>query len=92
VDLATAIPVSVGIIMAGIALMNFFRKRNSNPGGVAEKLCDDRHEDIDRRLGRGVERFDKIDEKLEKLNTEQVEQGKVLIKVFTIVDRMEKKS
>ena len=31
-----------------------------------------------------------LDKKLEKLNTEQVEQGKVLIKVYTIVNRMEK--
>lgn len=77
-DLATAIPVSVGIIMAGIALMNFFRKKN-NPGGVTEKLCDDRYDSIEKRLGRGVERFDKIDAKLE-------EQGKVVVSIDTKLD------
>ena len=68
-NLATSVPISVGIIMAGIALMNFFRNRNGNLGGVAEKLCDDRHEDVDRRLDKGDEKFDKIDKKLDKQST-----------------------
>ena len=93
-DLGSASIACTAIIMAGVAFMTFFRKRrNGNPGSralVTEKACDEHKADIDRRLGRGVDRFDKIDNKLDKLNDEQVEQGKVLIKVFTIVDRMEK--
>jgi len=91
-DLGSASIACTAIIMAGVAVMTFFHKRrNGNPGSralVTEKACDEHKADIDRRLGRGVERFDKIDEKLETLNKEQTEQGKVLIKVFTIVERI----
>ena len=91
-DLGSASIACTAIIMAGVAVMTFFHKRrNGNPGSralVTEKACDEHKADIDRRLGRGVERFDNIDKKLETLNKEQTEQGKVLIKVFTIVERI----
>ena len=93
-DLGSASIACTAIIMAGVAVMTFFHKRrNGNPGSralVTEKACDEHKADIDRRLGRGVERFDKIDEKLETLNKEQTEQGKVLVEVYTIVSQMEK--
>ena len=50
---------------------------------VSKDLFKQSNEDLNRRLGRGVERFDKIDKKLET-------QGEVLTKVHTIVERMEK--
>ena len=93
-DLGSTAIACTAVVMAGVAVMTFLRRRrNGNLGSqvlVTEKACDEHKADIDRRLGRGVDRFDKIDNKLDKLNDEQVEQGKVLIKVFTIVDRMEK--
>ena len=54
-------------------------------GKTDQKTFDQNREDINRRLGRGVERFDKIDDKLE-------EQGKVLIEVRTVVKALAKKN
>ena len=72
----------VGII-AKIAWNKVGRKQDT-------VMCDQRYGEVKEDLAKGDEKFNAIDEKLEKLNTEQVEQGKVLIKVYTIVNRMEK--
>ena len=53
-------------------------------------MCDQRYGDMLARLGRGVERFDKIDKTLDTHNTEQVKQGKVLVKVLTILERLDR--
>ncbi len=52
---------------------------------VGQKTFDQNREDINRRLGRGVERFDRIDTKLE-------EHSKMLIEVRTIVKALAKKN
>jgi len=53
-------------------------------------MCEQRYGEVKDDLTKGDEKFDKIDKQLGTLNKEQVEQGKVLIKVYTIVDRIEK--
>jgi len=53
-------------------------------------MCDQRYTEIKEDLTKGDEKFTAIDKKLDELNKEQGEQGKVLVKVYTIVDRMEK--
>ena len=50
---------------------------------VSKDMFKQNNEDTGRRLGRGVERFDKIDERL-------ITQGETLVKIHTIVERMEK--
>lgn len=55
-----------------------------------KELVEERHLHSLVELANGVKKFDKIDKQLEKLTNEQVEQGKVLIKVYTIVNRIEK--
>ena len=54
------------------------------------EMCDERHDNIEDSLKTGNNRFEKNDKLLAALNKEQVEQGKVLIEVYTIVQRMEK--
>ena len=54
------------------------------------EMCDERHDNIEDNLKTGNNRFEKNDKLLAALNKEQVEQGKVLIEVYTIVQRMEK--
>jgi len=55
-----------------------------------KELMEERHIHYMAELVDGVKKFEKIDERLTKLTDEQVEQGKVLIKVYTSVTRMEK--
>ena len=50
---------------------------------VSKDLFNQSNEDLNRRLGRGVERFDSIDKELKA-------QSGILTKVHTIVERMEK--
>ena len=71
-DLGTAIPLSTGIIMAGIGLIKLLRPKN-NVGDkqnvnsyVKEKFCNERNRNIEKRLGRGVDRFDNIDDELKE--------------------------
>ena len=53
-------------------------------------MCEQKNGEVKGSLIKGDEKFEKIDKKLDKLNEEQVAQGKVLVEVFTTVTRMEK--
>jgi len=83
-DLGKAIPLSTGIIMAGIGLIKLLRTKNNmgdkqnDNSYVKEKFCNERNRNIETRLGRGIERFDTIDDELK-------EQRDILIEVHTIV-------
>jgi len=59
---------------------------------VTKELCNERTEDLERRLSRGVIRFDKNDKLLGKLTEKVTDQSLVLAKVLTIVERMDKTS
>ena len=63
---------------------------NKVSGKQDTTMCNQRYTEVKAELAKGDGKFTAIDKKLEKLNAEQVEQGKVLVKVYTIVDRMEK--
>ncbi|MCK4240833.1 MAG: hypothetical protein KAX30_04360 [Candidatus Atribacteria bacterium] len=52
---------------------------------MSKDMYKQNNEDTDRRLGRGVERFDRIDEKL-------ITQGETLVKVHTLVEALAKKN
>ena len=70
-------------IVVFLAWLGSFEWRLRNKVGMT--LYKQNNEDLDRRLGRGVVRFDKNDKLLEKLTDVQVEQGKTLVEVHTIV-------
>ena len=53
-------------------------------------MCDQRYGELLARLDRGNSRFDGIDKKLDDHTAEQIKQGKVLVKVLTIVERLDK--
>ena len=84
----TAIGVGSGfLVLLGIVLSMQNVKINK---AATKELCEERTQDFKRSLKSGNEKFEKNDRLLAKLTDEQVEQGKVLIKVYTIVSRMEK--
>ena len=84
----TAIGVGGGfLVLLGIVLSMQNVKINK---AATRELCEERSGDCQKSLDSGNERFDKNDILLEKLTKEQVEQGKVLVEVYTIVSRMEK--
>lgn len=53
-------------------------------------MCKQRYGEVKEDLIKGDEKFGKIDKLMQDYQKEQIEQGKVLVEVFTIVDRMEK--
>lgn len=73
--------IAPGVLIVGWLSSFEWRLRSK----VGQKTFDQNREDINRRLGRGVERFDKIDTKLE-------EHSKMLIEVCTIVKALAKKN
>ena len=79
--------VSTFVLLLGVVL----RMQCVSIGKKAdEAMSVQRYGEVKEDLAKGDEKFKTIDEKLDKLNKEQVEQGKVLIAVFTTVTRMEK--
>ena len=70
-----------------MTLMGFIVRMQNNKidKSMSKELADERHEEIERRLGRGVERFDKIDGKLDA-------QKEILIEVSTIVRALGRKN
>ena len=52
---------------------------------VSKDMYKQNNEDTDRRLGRGVTRFDNIDKRL-------ITQGETLVKVHTLVEALAKKN
>jgi len=80
----TEVGVAGGAIVGLVGLV--LRMQNSKiDKGMTKELCEERHGDTDRRLGRGVERFDKIDSKLD-------DQNAILIEVRTTVKALAKKN
>ena len=68
------------VLMAWLGSFEW-RMRNK----VSKDMFKQNNEDTDRRLGRGVTRFDKIDERL-------ITQGETLVKVHTLVEALAKKN
>ena len=56
---------------------------------VSKDMYKQNNDDTDRRLGRGVERFDKIDDTLKEHKDSQHEQGLLLTEIYTIVKRLD---
>ena len=83
---------TIGGVGGSLALLGVIAKIAWNKVGQKQDttMCDQRYGEVKSELTKGTEKFTAVDKKLEKLNTEQVKQGKVLVKVYTIVDRMEK--
>jgi len=84
----------VCVVLLGVIIKMQNAKVSAMTAKLDEKtdkaMCDQRYSELLSRLGRGVERFDKIDKALFEHNEEQVRQGKVLVKVLTIVERLNK--
>lgn len=82
----------LGGFSAFIVVLGIILKMQS--GSISKKqdkaMCEQKNGEVKGNLIKGDEKFEKIDKKLDKFNKEQVEQGKVLIAVFTTVTRMEK--
>ena len=55
---------------------------------ASRDICDQRYGELLNRLGRGTERFDKIDDKLDEHNRMTVSQGKLLVKIDTKLDTL----
>ena len=55
---------------------------------ASRDMCDQRYREILSRLGRGTERFDKIDESFEKHGEMITSQGKLLVKIDTKLDTL----
>ena len=75
------------LVLLGIVLSMQNVKINK---AATKELYEERSGDCQKSLDSSNERFDKNDTLLAKLTDEQVEQGKTLVKIYTIVSRMEK--
>ena len=75
----------VGGVIVGLMGIVLRMQNSKIDKGMTKELCEERHGDTERRLGRGVERFDKIDDKLD-------EQKAILIEVSTTVKALAKKN
>ena len=85
-DLIEKHAVAPAIIL--LTWLGSFEQRMRNK--VSKDLLNQHKEDSERRLARGIQRFDKHDKLFEKFGDIQINQGKTLVKIYTIVERMEK--
>ena len=75
----------VGGVIVGLMGIVLRMQNSKIDKSMPKELCEERHGDTERRLGRGVERFDKIDDKLD-------EQNAILVEVRTTVKALARKN